>query len=180
MTIEKKDVVEDLQREIETVLCPHGFEVRPFLTGWYNQLVADKFHLDYPEDTLAFVIISQPSMFEKAFLPFLSSHYKSGIFQWVFMLMTEPPGKAQSSGTLLTSACSTTSPSLPAAMLTLSHSTTSNSVHLAGRKFSFRQRVMCQEQCGSTNQKKSKKGSWKRERNISQSATIPSGADGLR
>ena len=78
MTIEKKDVVGDLQREIETVLCPHGFEVRPFLTGWYNQLVSDKFHLDYPEDTLAFVIISQPSMFEKAFLPFLSSHYKSG------------------------------------------------------------------------------------------------------
>ena len=80
MTIEKKDVVGDLQREIETVLSPNGFEVRPFLTGWYNELVADKFHLDYPEDTLAFVIISQPSMFEKAFLPFLSSHYKSGIF----------------------------------------------------------------------------------------------------
>ena len=78
MTIEKKDVVGDLQREIETVLCPHGFEVRPFLTGWYNKLVSDKFQLDYPEDTLAFVIISQPSMFEKAFLPFLSSHYKSG------------------------------------------------------------------------------------------------------
>ena len=78
MTIEKIDVVGKLQTEIESVLCPHGFEVRPFLTGWYNQLVSDKFHLDYPEDTLAFVIISQPSMFEKAFLPFLSSHYKSG------------------------------------------------------------------------------------------------------
>ena len=78
MTIEDKNVVENLQSEIETVLCPHGFEVRPFLTGWYNQLVSTKFHLDYPEDTLAFVIISQPSMFEKAFLPFLASHYKSG------------------------------------------------------------------------------------------------------
>ena len=78
MTIEAIDVVGKLQTEIESALCPHGFEVRPFLTGWYNQLVSDKFHLDYPEDTLAFVIISQPSMFEKAFLPFLSSHYKSG------------------------------------------------------------------------------------------------------
>ena len=68
-----------LQQQIESLLCPHGFEVHPFLTGWYNQLVAPKFHLDHPEDTLAFVIISQPAMFEKAFLPFLSSHYRPGL-----------------------------------------------------------------------------------------------------
>ena len=68
-----------LQQQIESLLCPHGFEVHPFLTGWYNQLVAPKFHLDHPEDTLAFVIISQPALFEKAFLPFLSSHYRPGL-----------------------------------------------------------------------------------------------------
>ena len=34
--------------------------------------MADKFHLDYPAGTLGLVIISQPAMFEKAFLPFLA------------------------------------------------------------------------------------------------------------
>ena len=79
MTIEEASDVHSLQQQIESLLCPHGFEVHPFLTGWYNQLVAPKFHLDHPEDTLAFVIISQPAMFEKAFLPFLSSHYRPGL-----------------------------------------------------------------------------------------------------
>ena len=78
MTISNNEEVHQLQSQIEDILCPHGFEVHPFLTGWYNEHVSPKFHLDHPDNTLAFIIISQPNMFENAFLPFLSSQYKSG------------------------------------------------------------------------------------------------------
>ena len=79
MTITSQDEsVEQIQNKIEDTLCPHGFEVHPFLVGWYNELVGPKFHLDHPDNTVAFIIISQPSMFEKAFLPFLESQYKTG------------------------------------------------------------------------------------------------------
>jgi len=71
--------VKTLQSQLEEVLCPHGFEVHPFLVGWYNEQVSPKFHLDYSPDTLAFTVISQPSMFEKAFLPFLSSQSRTGL-----------------------------------------------------------------------------------------------------
>ena len=66
-------VVGELKTKIEDILASHGFEIQPFLIGWYNELVSDKFHLDHPPDTLAFIIISQPRMFEAAFLPFLRS-----------------------------------------------------------------------------------------------------------
>jgi methylmalonic aciduria homocystinuria type C protein len=65
--------VEDLRADLAGILEPHGFEVQPFLVGWYDQQVAEKFHLGHQPDTLAFVVISQPSMFEKAFLPWLAS-----------------------------------------------------------------------------------------------------------
>ena len=39
---------------------------------WYNSLVAPEYSLDFHDDTLAFLVISTPSMFEKAFLPFLA------------------------------------------------------------------------------------------------------------
>jgi len=51
-----------------------GFEAHPFKVGWYNESVGEKFTLPYPADTLAFVIISKPSMFEKAFLPFIAEN----------------------------------------------------------------------------------------------------------
>jgi hypothetical protein len=51
-----------------------GFEAHPFKIGWYNESVGEKFTLPYDDNTLAFVIISQPSMFEKAFLPFISDN----------------------------------------------------------------------------------------------------------
>ena len=71
--------VTELKTKIDGIISPYGFEVHPFLTGWYNELVNAKFHLEQPPDTLAFVIISQPSMFEKAFLPFLGDSVKSGL-----------------------------------------------------------------------------------------------------
>ena len=39
--------------------------------GWYNSLLPANFHLAYPDDTLAVVVLSTPSMFEQAFLPFM-------------------------------------------------------------------------------------------------------------
>lgn len=59
--------------ELKSILIPFGFECHPFLIGWYNDRVGEKFQLDFTHDTLAFVVLSQPSMFEKSFLPFLLS-----------------------------------------------------------------------------------------------------------
>ncbi|XP_059088810.1 cyanocobalamin reductase / alkylcobalamin dealkylase-like [Tigriopus californicus] len=50
---------------------PGGFEAHPFLVKSYNELVGPKFRLDYPDHTLAWVVLSRPSMFENTFLPFL-------------------------------------------------------------------------------------------------------------
>ena len=86
MTVEKDDVSE-LQIKVENIMCPGGFEVHPFLVGWYNEVVAPKFHLNYPDSTLAFILISQPSMFEQSFLPYLSSQYTPGeIFIFRFII----------------------------------------------------------------------------------------------
>jgi len=64
-----------LSCSVNKVLEPFGFECHPFLTGWYNQLVSEKFQLRHPPSTAAVVVISQPSMFEKAFLPFLQEEF---------------------------------------------------------------------------------------------------------
>ncbi|XP_071799448.1 cyanocobalamin reductase / alkylcobalamin dealkylase-like [Asterias amurensis] len=65
--------VEKLQKSLENVLDPLGFEVHPFKIGWYNEKVQTSFHLSYHEDTVAFCVISIPSMFEKAFKPYVQS-----------------------------------------------------------------------------------------------------------
>lgn len=39
--------------------------------GWYNAVLQPAFHLPYPDDTLAFVVLSTPSMFDKALKPFV-------------------------------------------------------------------------------------------------------------
>ncbi|KAK1795787.1 hypothetical protein P4O66_008957, partial [Electrophorus voltai] len=44
---------------------------RPVQIGWYNEVVSQAHHLKYSAETLAVVILSTPSMFEKTFLPFL-------------------------------------------------------------------------------------------------------------
>lgn len=49
-----------------------GLEVHCFKIAWYNALVAPEYSLNYHDDTLAFLVISTPHMFELAFLPFLA------------------------------------------------------------------------------------------------------------
>ena len=46
--------------------------------GWYNDCVRKPFEFKYDRETLAFILISTPSMFEKAFLPFLGSELCAG------------------------------------------------------------------------------------------------------
>ncbi|XP_074732272.1 cyanocobalamin reductase / alkylcobalamin dealkylase isoform X2 [Strix uralensis] len=53
-------------------LGPFGFEVHAFKVGWYNAILQPAFHLPYPDDTLAFVVLSTPSMFDKALKPFVN------------------------------------------------------------------------------------------------------------
>lgn len=65
--------LKELEEKLESLLSPYGFECHPFKIGWYNEEVANPFQLPYQKDTLAFVIISTPSMFEKAFVPFVST-----------------------------------------------------------------------------------------------------------
>ncbi|XP_063591278.1 cyanocobalamin reductase / alkylcobalamin dealkylase-like isoform X3 [Penaeus indicus] len=62
----------EISRKLHLELAPRGFEFHPFKIGWYNKHVAESFQLPYHEDTVAFVVISTPSMFEKAFLPFVT------------------------------------------------------------------------------------------------------------
>ena len=88
---------------VSKVLTPVGFEAHPFHVSytlicmelgsclyawcsahihtfffafqihWYNELVGPRFYLDYPENTLALVIISGPDTFEKCIIPFIQS-----------------------------------------------------------------------------------------------------------
>ena len=59
---------------LEATASNYGLETYPFKIGWYNEALSDKkFELTDDYDTLAFVVISKPTMFEKAFLPFLRS-----------------------------------------------------------------------------------------------------------
>lgn len=49
-----------------------GLEFHPFLMEWYNEVVNERFHLEYPADTYAICITSTPSFFEKSLVPYLS------------------------------------------------------------------------------------------------------------
>ena len=68
------DELTALEDELRQATENLGFEAHPFKIGWYNESVGEKFTLPYTDDTLAFVIVSQPSMFEKAFLPFIAEN----------------------------------------------------------------------------------------------------------
>lgn len=70
ITVEK---LREIEGRLTTLLSPYGFECHPFKVGWYNEHVSQPFVLPYDKDTIAFIIISTPSMFEKAFIPFLAS-----------------------------------------------------------------------------------------------------------
>lgn len=50
-----------------------GVSCHPFQLGWYHERVAPSFHLPHRPDTLAVLLVSAPSMFEKLFLPYLHS-----------------------------------------------------------------------------------------------------------
>ncbi|XP_030627996.1 cyanocobalamin reductase / alkylcobalamin dealkylase [Chanos chanos] len=65
--------MEDIVGTLRSSLGSLGFEVYPFKVAWYNAVTSSAFHLRHPEDTLAVVILSTPSMFERLFLPFLRS-----------------------------------------------------------------------------------------------------------
>lgn len=39
-----------LRHKLESFLNPLGFEAHPFLIGWYNNKVNDKFNLNYPRN----------------------------------------------------------------------------------------------------------------------------------
>ena len=62
---------------IEKFCQEKGLEAAPFKLQWYNEAVSnEKFKLTFaPEDSLCYVIISQPSMFEKSFLPFVKENW---------------------------------------------------------------------------------------------------------
>ncbi|XP_032426962.1 cyanocobalamin reductase / alkylcobalamin dealkylase isoform X2 [Xiphophorus hellerii] len=63
--------VEGVIRPLGSCLTKLGFEVCPLKVGWYNSVLPPSFHLPYPDDALAVVVLSTPAMFEQAFLPFL-------------------------------------------------------------------------------------------------------------
>lgn len=82
---------------LKTNLHDSGFEVHPFLVNtfppneyfqkcqtivyfqisWYNSVVDPLFRLtNYDDNTVAFLVISTPSMFERTFLPYaLNEHH---------------------------------------------------------------------------------------------------------
>ncbi|CAH1782487.1 unnamed protein product [Owenia fusiformis] len=72
-------LTQDILRNISSILTPVGFETHPFLVGWYNEQVKDVFKLGYQNDTLAILIISTPSMYEKALKPFICRDQCTGI-----------------------------------------------------------------------------------------------------
>ncbi|KAM9435471.1 cyanocobalamin reductase / alkylcobalamin dealkylase isoform 2-T2 [Clarias gariepinus] len=67
------DTVLNVVEPLRESLTPLGFEVYPLKIGWYNAVVSPAHQLYYSADTLALVVLSTPSMFEKVFLPFLQT-----------------------------------------------------------------------------------------------------------
>lgn len=70
--------VAQLRAQVEPSFAAIGLEVHTFKVAWYNALVAPEYSLKaYHDDTLALLVISRPSMFELAFLPFLAQTVES-------------------------------------------------------------------------------------------------------
>lgn len=70
---------EQISSKINDLLSPYGFECYPCLVEWYNEMVQNAFRLEYAADTLLFVILSTPSMFEKSILPFIEETKVKGV-----------------------------------------------------------------------------------------------------
>ncbi|XP_075895338.1 cyanocobalamin reductase / alkylcobalamin dealkylase [Nelusetta ayraudi] len=64
---------------LESCLTKFGFEVYPLKVGWYNSMLPATLHLPYQDDCLAVVVLSTPSMFEEAFLPFMEENGCQGL-----------------------------------------------------------------------------------------------------
>eukprot|EP00794_Sanderia_malayensis_P007795 gene7795-8641_t len=71
-TISPENVTE-IHGELKSITDSLGLEAYPFKIGWYNDAVKPAFKLEYNADTLAFVIVSVPQMFEQCLLPFLQA-----------------------------------------------------------------------------------------------------------
>ncbi|XP_041791942.1 cyanocobalamin reductase / alkylcobalamin dealkylase [Chelmon rostratus] len=71
--------VEGITGLLENFLSKFGFEVYPLKVGWYNSLLPPTLRLAYPDDSLAVVVFSTPSMFEQAFLPFMEERGCQGL-----------------------------------------------------------------------------------------------------
>lgn len=66
--------VEEILSSLNVLLQSYGLEAHQFLIGWYNDKVQNYFKISsYDSSTLAFSIVSTPSMFEKSFIPFIVS-----------------------------------------------------------------------------------------------------------
>ncbi|XP_054708070.1 cyanocobalamin reductase / alkylcobalamin dealkylase-like [Uloborus diversus] len=68
------DYIDEILSVLEKELEQYGFEFHPFKVSWYNALVETAFRLPVDEETVAFLVISVPKMFEKAFIPFLKKN----------------------------------------------------------------------------------------------------------
>ena len=66
--------MQEIQASLDAKCQGLGLSCHPFLVGWYNSMVGHpSFHLPYSHDTLAMVVLSSPSMFERVFLPYICS-----------------------------------------------------------------------------------------------------------
>ena len=55
-----------------------GLEMAPLTVGWYNQALEDKsYTLNFPPNTVALALISNPSFFTQRFMPYLQSDQSS-------------------------------------------------------------------------------------------------------
>ena len=69
------EIMSSLAKEADTF----GLQISPFRVGWYNDALKDKrFAFEDDPNTLGFVVISTPSMFEKTFLPYLNQETDPG------------------------------------------------------------------------------------------------------
>uniref|UniRef100_T1J439 Cyanocobalamin reductase (cyanide-eliminating) n=1 Tax=Strigamia maritima TaxID=126957 RepID=T1J439_STRMM len=60
--------------EISNYWLHRKFEAYPFKIKWYNNAVKPIFHLPYADDTLAFIVLSVPGMFDTTFVPFIRNN----------------------------------------------------------------------------------------------------------
>ena len=69
--------ISDLMKTLERDAYEIGLELAPLKVGWYNRALEDKsYSLDYPADTFALTVITNPSFFRKTFANHLKSHFE--------------------------------------------------------------------------------------------------------